>query len=63
MIIKWEVQEYYYEKDVEEKVITNTMRISIPSSIILQALNNEQDRHLTINYYDYKKWDFRYRSF
>jgi len=49
------VQEYYYEKDVEEKVITNTMRISIPSSIILQALNNEQDRHLTINYYDYKK--------
>ena len=45
----------YYEKDVEEKVISNTMRISIlSSSIILQALNNEQDWHLTINYYDYQ---------
>lgn len=45
----------YYEKDVEEKVISNTMRISIlSSSIILQALNNGQDWHLTINYYNYK---------
>ena len=45
----------YYEKGVEEKVISNTMKTSILfSSMILQALNNEQDWHLTINYYDYQ---------
>lgn len=45
----------YYDESIEEKAIAQTLKVRILySSITSQALNNNPDWHLTINYYDYQ---------
>ena len=46
----------YYDESIEEKAIAQTLKVRILySSITSQALNNNPDWHLTINYYDYQR--------
>lgn len=57
--IKWSddytIFSVYYDESIEEKVIAQTLKVRILySSITSQALNNNPDWHLTINYYDYQ---------
>lgn len=57
--IKWNddytIFSVYYDESIEEKVIAQTLKVRILySSITSQALNNNPDWHLTINYYDYQ---------
>ena len=57
--IKWNddytIFSVYYDESIEEKVIAQTLKVRILySSITSQALNNNPDWHLTINYYNYK---------
>lgn len=45
----------YYDESIEEKAIAQTLKVRmLYSSITSQALNNNPDWHLTINYYDYQ---------
>ena len=57
--IKWNddytIFSVYYDESIEEKVTAQTLKVRILySSITSQALNNNPDWHLTINYYDYQ---------
>ena len=46
----------YYDESIEEKAIAQALKVRILySSITSQALNNNPDWHLTINYYDYQR--------